>query len=729
MADDNFSPLTNAWLYLHKNFVNAEYSWSTETGRSLGSASGNIWEVYPFLEPNPFTGLFAGLSIAGLELPSTGVELLEYSSKQGFIPRENATFSGNDWQKFTAEDWLALSNPENCTACEISSPVHNLDLKLKLPSYGNVDTRNWLYTSSQLSSNYTQHCWVFPDTDGNQLSYATITAVTFNSLYETRAPFLRPCYVRGEALLDPVTFLSSSKMLPLFKDTLILVNGDDIALSVSGNETKADVLIARKSKEEQVTNWVQTIINKRPTSDGNIALSSPNCYKFVQFYDQLDTEKNTATLEAGKIYIESICPPCCNCDDYVAAYETLRELSAQLADLIRLYNSQSLIAQDLSQTLEDYVCNKVNPPKPPTPEPDCPPTTVKVTWDGGGDDCDCSAPTGLHIVEILDPFMWNGTAVYTTKFAWDAVSGANSYKVYRRPPDGAWELVTTATGTEASVVLPASGGSQYAIGISAVCGEDCESDLTDGSGGGGGGGCWFPPLTGAENVQRECPWPWELVEPWLSPDHPCHSKLPAGLKLTWDAPSWQRDEQLTYAIYRLQGNDPNAQGGWNIVTDDPGDWILIADNVSGFEYMLPFESPYDYVYGVAVKYFGYDYYYRQQGQQITVPTPAACKYLEFDTTDCYPPLAKVTMTYAHSESERREFGYECVLLSWTAMQGAMSYRVYYSWIAGSGEYMYYDSTNATSAAMHIEPWETLHGYRVTVMYAGGVESVPTTATW
>ncbi|MDR1478483.1 MAG: hypothetical protein LBJ00_06025 [Planctomycetaceae bacterium] len=354
----NFSPITDVWLQSHSTFVNAAYNCSAEAGRSLGPASGNVWEVYPFVAPNPFTGLFAGLSIAGLDSPDFDIRLLEYSSNHGFIPTTDGDFTGDNWQRFTAEDWVKITQPENCTPCNIVPPKHDLDLKLQLTGQGIADTRDWVYSSVSLSENYTQHCWVCPTTPNTLLSSLTILAVTFDSLYETRSPFLRPCYVTGEAMFDPATLFPVGKVLQLFNGTVILADGANITLSTSGESSNGEVLISHKPLTEMVTDWLQTLVNLKPLSGGDIPLASPNCYKFVQFYDEVDTEQNITTLEDGTLYVENICPPCCNCADYVKAYEVLRTLTARQEAVVRQYNVLYQQINSLREELGNYVDHK-----------------------------------------------------------------------------------------------------------------------------------------------------------------------------------------------------------------------------------------------------------------------------------------------------------------------------------------------------------------------------------
>jgi hypothetical protein len=107
----------------------------------------------------------------------------------------------------------------------------------------------------------------------------------------------------------------------------------------------------------------------------------------------------------------------------------------------------------------------------------CPAPVVNVTVEKEWTECVCVAPTNPHLVGYADPPPDGLT--FGKIYWWDAVSNAESYNVWRKAPSGEWELVATPLSTQAIIWLPTTGGSQYSIGVSAVCADDCESEITE----------------------------------------------------------------------------------------------------------------------------------------------------------------------------------------------------------------------------------------------------------
>jgi hypothetical protein len=144
----------------------SDFCVSTDAGRSLGPASGNLWDVWPFLAPSRFTGLFAGLSISGLTEEQFPVGLLSYRNRYGYVSRVHDGFywPENGWQTWdevhwlhigSALDWFLSSAPARP---DIPPLVHDLDLTLRAGDTL-LDTRTWDYTSRKLSPDYRSHTW------------------------------------------------------------------------------------------------------------------------------------------------------------------------------------------------------------------------------------------------------------------------------------------------------------------------------------------------------------------------------------------------------------------------------------------------------------------------------------------------------------------------------------------------------------------------------------------
>ena len=89
-----FSPALTDWLSRHASFVNDTFAEEMQGGRSLGPASGTLWDAYPFLHRCQYSGIFAGMSLSGVQSEETEVYLLEYSALHGFIPDETGAFAG-----------------------------------------------------------------------------------------------------------------------------------------------------------------------------------------------------------------------------------------------------------------------------------------------------------------------------------------------------------------------------------------------------------------------------------------------------------------------------------------------------------------------------------------------------------------------------------------------------------------------------------------------------------
>jgi hypothetical protein len=68
-----FSTELTAWLARHASFVNDTFAEDMQGGRSLGPASGTLWDAYPFLHRSPYSGIFAGMSLSGVQNEETEI--------------------------------------------------------------------------------------------------------------------------------------------------------------------------------------------------------------------------------------------------------------------------------------------------------------------------------------------------------------------------------------------------------------------------------------------------------------------------------------------------------------------------------------------------------------------------------------------------------------------------------------------------------------------------------
>ncbi len=116
-------------------------------------------------------------------------------------------------------------------------------------------------------------------------------------------------------------------------------------------------------------------------------------------------------------------------------------------------------------------------------------TCLGTSCGGGGD---CGVPGGLNISNITNT---------TANAAWNAVSGATSYKFeYKKASDQTWTQVTTSNTNYAMTGLTA--GTQYNTRVKAVCanGESTYSAQVNFTTTGGGGGCGTPTNLAVSNI-------------------------------------------------------------------------------------------------------------------------------------------------------------------------------------------------------------------------------------
>ncbi|HBT78060.1 MAG TPA: hypothetical protein DEB39_14305 [Planctomycetaceae bacterium] len=366
-----FSHTLSQWLSRYRAFIGVDTIVSDpDSGRALGPASGTLWDVFPFLAPCAFSGLFAGLSVTGMA-PSTGnVKLLEYRSRQGFRPVQKGPFSGRGWQDMTGEDWTKL-NPTGFAPLEnIPGAVHPVDLRFQQDGmeWSTADPA-WTYFCRELSERYELHCWSHPDG-------LVVTSVCFTRYGETSRPFLRPCYVTDSgAEIDPACLFPYRKPAKLFGGLTILTAGKEVTLDaaaqadliddsdslpsepeiVAQNNRPNTTVVTVNKKASPRSKQVRTISGVPAGPNRNLSLVGAGSYRFVRKYRELDTETDRVTLVPHTLYLLGRDGPCCRCDDYVADYERVRELFGEQEELIGRYNNTYKKLQEIRDKLKTRI--------------------------------------------------------------------------------------------------------------------------------------------------------------------------------------------------------------------------------------------------------------------------------------------------------------------------------------------------------------------------------------
>lgn len=363
---NTFSPTLHLWLTRYHAFVNeGRPSASSGAGRSLGPASGSLWDVFPFLTPNRMTGLFAGLSISGLDPDVGDVRILRYVSRTGFTPVMDGPFAGSGWQKMNGDNWARLDPTGYTPVPDLPVPTHPLDLSFSVD--GTVhQTWNRHYAGRDLSVDHRLHTWWLPDGP-------VVTAVTFRSFSETLAPFLRPCDVEEtEARLDPTCLFPGTRSPRLFGGPTVLSAGERVRLSVGAEEPQAETELPSAAASAAVNTVItisaakpdrapaiRSLLGVPPNSRGNLNVTSRGSHLLARPYEELDPVGNRVKLVPATLTILSPDHPCCSCEGYVAAYETLRDLFERQHTLIARYEKTFAVLKkfrdDLKAVMEDRV--------------------------------------------------------------------------------------------------------------------------------------------------------------------------------------------------------------------------------------------------------------------------------------------------------------------------------------------------------------------------------------
>jgi hypothetical protein len=364
-----FSTPLSQWLSQYRTFVNTDNLLSSDqAGRSLGPASGVLGDLYPFLNPNAFVGLFAGLSIAGFDATAGEIRLVKYRSRTGFQPVENGPFSGTGWQNMTGEDWCRLDPTIYPPPTGSEAPsIHAVDLEF-LVGDTLMDTQNGQYRSRRLSEDYQLHFWWRPHT-------YSVTAVTFLTAHETLAPFLRPSHVTDDsAILDPACLFPASRTARLFGGLCVLTTGEHIDVNVADPvpatadnpldtqpaQTRGTTVIlsrGRLAKEQAI----RSLSGARPNTIGGIRFHSTGLHRLTQPYEEIDTERGLVKLTPHVLRIQSHDQPCCSCEDYADAWNKISELFTEQAALIAEYNALFLHIKQLRDATETLFCDLTQP--------------------------------------------------------------------------------------------------------------------------------------------------------------------------------------------------------------------------------------------------------------------------------------------------------------------------------------------------------------------------------
>lgn len=363
---DQFSSQLSQWLSRYHAFVGTGRIMPDPlSGRSLGPASGTLWEMFPFQAPCAFTGLFAGLSLSGFDPSIKSVRLLEYRSRRGFHPVVDGPFSENGWQTMTGEDWSKL-NPTDFTLVEnLPFPAHQADLRFSLDgtAYSTADPA-WSYRQRELSVRYLMHSWSHP----NGL---VLTVACFASYAETNRPFLRPCFVTDSGTaIDPACLFPHRRMAKLFGGLTVLTAGENITLNATeqsdsvddresltsdyGDETASPnttiITVTRKPSARSAS--VRTISGVTGGTENNLSFAAAGAYKITRQYSEIDSETGHVNLVPHTLYLLSRDEPCCSCDDYIADYERVRELFAEQEKMIARYNELHAKVKDQRHKLQ-----------------------------------------------------------------------------------------------------------------------------------------------------------------------------------------------------------------------------------------------------------------------------------------------------------------------------------------------------------------------------------------
>ena len=336
-----FSPALSDWLSAHSSFVNDVFEEDLQGGRSLGPASGALWDAYPFLHACPYSGLFAGMSLAGVSSRDIDVFLLEYSSGYGFTPTLDGPFTGSQWQEWSGDQWRQI-NPSVSTGWNLPFPTHPVDMILSIGD-NIINTRTWRYKGVPVSNKYVQHSWVGE-------GYCLI-AVTFADRPEWSAPFLRPRFVTGKSSrIDPYCLYTYSHSSRLFTGRVLIVPSGQVDVSVQDN-----TIIFTREVDEETQQIVQKISGVGPNAVGNVACTGRGCHRFFQNYEEYDPAERTVKLEEGQVAVQNACAPCCHCEEYIDLYEQLRKLYDTYRELIDRFSNIYTQSMETRDKLEEVL--------------------------------------------------------------------------------------------------------------------------------------------------------------------------------------------------------------------------------------------------------------------------------------------------------------------------------------------------------------------------------------
>lgn len=366
-----FSEEMTQWLSHYDHWIGDFFSYSIPhdlAGRSLGPASGLILPCYPFLQPCALTGVFAGLTVSTWEPLSHAPEILSYRSPYGFPPVLDGPAAGTGWQLLSGQDWRQIVPTDFTLDPDVPPRPYRADLTL-LWDGQEIETQSWHYRSQIISPCYLSHTWVEPDATKRS---TLIHAITFRAVREDYAPFLRPYFIEGRGILDPQCCGNYPKKFRCYQGILILQSRPEVQFDVIASETEEEnedsaaaqkeitvIRVSAPRSQYQGTNVpIGSMSGVKPDERGNLSLVSNGAHNLSCDFTLFDTETNEVTLEKGALMISTQTAPCCSCDDFIAAYEKLRQIRDQIAEMQEKHNDAVARLIEEREALEKDVTQK-----------------------------------------------------------------------------------------------------------------------------------------------------------------------------------------------------------------------------------------------------------------------------------------------------------------------------------------------------------------------------------
>ena len=274
--------------------------------RSLGPASGNLGDTYPFLTTGPYMGYLAGLSFSGVPETTKQIRLSRFA-----VSGITANL------QFWVDDKQYTSGNANRTR--------------KLSQY---------------------HRLFFWQMAGNIL----VTAVVFEPASGASQGVLPPFTVTGDAVVDPACYLPFRKPNRLYSGVTVLSAGKDIelkaevlplpeeenAIGVSGfNLRRAKPVKVTVSRTSGVLSGgnVRAIAGVKPDFRGNIFIvSGDGSHQVIREVAAIDTDNNCIQLVPSTVKVDNTNSVCCDCEEYRDRYYEIAKLYETAEKLTQTYN-------------------------------------------------------------------------------------------------------------------------------------------------------------------------------------------------------------------------------------------------------------------------------------------------------------------------------------------------------------------------------------------------------